>query len=264
MNTEMLERKKRINDKMSKIKHKIVIMSGKGGVGKTTIASNISYGLSERGYKVGLLDADLHGPDVPLTFGKEGVKLSNVSMPLPITNNISISSLSFFVPDNDPIIWRGPQKMGAILEMLEYIEWGQIDFLIVDLPPGTGDETLTIAQNIGFGSKAIVVTTPQDISVLDSRRSLKFARLVNLQLLGVIENMSGFVCPKCNEIVNIFKKGGAKKLAQETNTYFLGSIPMDASVVDSIDTGIPYVLSDSIAARKLNDIITSLIERLDM
>ena len=152
-NPNLEERKKRITEKMSKIKHRIAVMSGKGGVGKSTVSVNLAYGLSLRGYKVGILDADLHGPNVPLMLGREGIKLPSISMPLPITDNLAISSLSFFVPDNDPIIWRGPQKMGAISEMLEGIEWGEIDFLVVDLPPGTGDETLSIAQNIGPDAK---------------------------------------------------------------------------------------------------------------
>ena len=261
-NPNLDERKKRITEKMSKIKHRIAVMSGKGGVGKSTVSVNLAYGLSLRGYKVGILDADLHGPNVPLMLGKEGIKLPSISMPLPVTDNLAISSLSFFIPDNDPIIWRGPQKMGAISEMLEGIEWGEIDFLVVDLPPGTGDETLSIAQNIGPDAEAVVVTTPQDVSLLDSRRTVKFARLLNLKLLGIVENMSGFVCPDCGKEVNIFKKGGAEKMAEETKSNFLGSIPMDVSIVEAGDTGIPYVGIDSMAARKMNSIITNLLEQL--
>lgn len=263
-NVNVEERKQKIAKKMSKIKHKIVVMSGKGGVGKSTISVNLAYGLSMRGYKVGILDADLHGPNVPLMLGREGLKLPSIATPLPITDRLSISSLSFFVPDNDPIIWRGPQKMGAIMEMLEGIEWGEIDFLVVDLPPGTGDETLTIAQNVGPDAKSVIVTTPQEVSILDSRRSVKFSKLVNLKLLGVIENMSGFICPDCGKEVNIFKKGGAEKMAKETNSTFLGSIPMDTSVVEAGDTGLPYVSTDSKAARNMNDIITKLLEQLEM
>lgn len=263
-NVNVNERKEKIMNKMSKIKHKIVVMSGKGGVGKSTMSVNLAYGLAMRGYKVGILDADLHGPNVPLMLGKEGVKLPSIATPLQITDNLSISSLSFFVPDNDPVIWRGPQKMGAIMEMLEGIEWGEIDFLVVDLPPGTGDETLTIAQNVGPNAKSIIVTTPQEVSILDSRRSVKFSKLVNLKPLGIIENMSGFICPDCGKEVNIFKKGGAEKMAKETNTPFLGSIPMDANVVEAGDNGLPYVSTDSIASRKLNNIVTNLLEQLEM
>lgn len=261
-NPNMDERKKKINERLSGIKNKIVVMSGKGGVGKSTVSVNLAYGLYLRDYKVGILDADLHGPNVPLMLGKEGVKLPALSTPLKIAENLSISSLSFFVPDNDPIIWRGPQKMGAIMEMLEGIEWGEIDFLVVDLPPGTGDETLSIAQNIGPDAKAVVVTTPQDVSLLDSRRTVKFSRLLNLKLLGIVENMSGFICPDCGKEVNIFKKGGAEKMAEETKSNFLGSIPMDASIVEAGDTGIPYVGTDSMAAKKMNSIITNLLDQL--
>ena len=263
-NVNLEERKKKIQDRMSKIKNKIVVMSGKGGVGKSTMSVNLAYGLSLRGYKTGILDADLHGPNVPLMLGREGLKLPSIGTPLQITENLSISSLSFFVPDDDPIIWRGPQKMGAIMEMLEGIDWGEIDFLIVDLPPGTGDETLTIAQNIGSDAKSIIVTTPQDVSLLDSKRTVKFSRLLNLKLLGIVENMSGFICPDCGKEVNIFKKGGAEKMAKDTNSVFLGAIPMDASVVEAGDTGLPYVSTDSRAARKMNDLITSVLEQLDM
>ncbi|MBF4806902.1 MAG: Mrp/NBP35 family ATP-binding protein [Pseudoleptotrichia goodfellowii] len=263
-NPNVDERKKKINEKLSRIKNKIVVMSGKGGVGKSTVSVNLAYGLYLRGYKVGILDADLHGPNVPLMLGKEGVKLPALSTPLKIAENLSISSLSFFVPDNDPIIWRGPQKMGAIMEMLEGIEWGEMDFLIVDLPPGTGDETLSIAQNIGPDARSIVVTTPQDVSLLDSKRTVKFSRLINLKLLGIIENMSGFICPDCGKEVNIFKKGGAEKMAAETKQTFLGSIPMEANIVESGDNGLPYISNDSTASRKMNDIINKVLEQLNM
>ena len=262
-NPALVERKQRIDSNMSKIKHKIVVMSGKGGVGKTTTSVNLAYGLSMRGYKVGILDADLHGPNIPIMFGKEGVKLSKISEPLEISKNLHISSLSFFVPDDSPVVWKGPQKITAIMEMLEGIKWGEIDFLIVDLPPGTGDEILGIAQNIGIDSKAIVVTTPQKVSLLDSTRAINFAKLINLNLLGIIENMSGFfICPNCQKEVNIFKKSGAEKIAQEKKIDFLGSIPLDENIVESSDNGLPFISNDSIASRKMNAIITKVIENL--
>ena len=262
-NVNVQERKQKIDEKMSKIKHKIAVMSGKGGVGKSTLSVNLAYGLLLRGYKVGILDADLHGPNVPLMLGLEGTKLNDLSKPYRVTENLQVTSLSFFLPSSEPIIWRGPQKMGAIMEILEGVEWGEIDFLIVDLPPGTGDETLTIAQNLGIGSKAIVVTTPQDVALLDSRKSVKFATLVNQELIGVVENMSGFVCPECGKEINIFKKGGAEKMAKEMEADFLGSIPMEASIVEAGDTGKPYISIDSIASRKLDAIISRVIEKVE-
>ena len=263
-NTALLERKKRIDSNMSQIKHKLLVMSGKGGVGKTTIAINLAYGLSLRGYKIGVLDADLHGPNVPIMFGKEGMKLSKISEPLEITENLHISSLSFFVPDNSPVIWKGPQKITAIMEMMEGVKWGEIDFLIVDLPPGTGDEILGIAQNIGADSKAVIVTTPQKVSLLDSTRAINFAKLINLNVLGIVENMSGFICPDCQKEVNIFKKNGAGKISKETKTDFLGSIPLDENIVESSDNGLPFISNDSIASRRMNDMITKIIEKLEL
>lgn len=262
-NVDLQSRKQKIEQKMSKIKYKIAIMSGKGGVGKSTLSVNLAYGLSLRGYNVGILDADLHGPNVPLMLGIEGVKLNDLSKPYKVTNKLQVTSLSFFLPSNEPIIWRGPQKMGAIMEILEGVEWGEIDFLIVDLPPGTGDETLTIAQNLGKGSKAIVVTTPQDVALLDSRKSVKFSTLVNQELIGIVENMSGFVCPECGKEVSIFKKGGAEKMASEMQIDFLGSIPMEASIVEAGDSGRPYISTDSIASRKLDTIISKIIDKIE-
>ena len=252
MTEEMQERKQKILEKMFKIKHRIAIISGKGGVGKSTMSSNIAYGLSQWGYIVGILDAAWDGPNIP-----------KISEPLKITENLSISSLSFFIPNDDPVIWRGPQKMGAIMELLEGIEWDDIDFLIVDLPPGTGDETLTIAQNIGPNAKSIIVTTPQNVSLLDSKRSVKFAKLINLKVLGIIENMSGFICDGCHKEVNIFKKGGAKKMAEDTGTKFLGSVPLDSNVVESCDNGTPFISNDSVASRNLNNIITEILSELE-
>ncbi|AMD94155.1 Mrp/NBP35 family ATP-binding protein [Leptotrichia sp. oral taxon 847] len=261
-NAILLERKQKIDVKMDKVKHKIAVMSGKGGVGKTTTAINLAYGLSIKGYKVGVLDADLHGPNVPIMFGVEGKKLSKISVPFKISDNLCISSLSFFIPDNDPVIWKGPQKMTAIMELLEGVEWQELDFLIIDLPPGTGDETLAIAQNIK-GASALIVSTPQNVSILDLKRALKFAKLINLNVLGIIENMSGFVCPNCNKEVNVFKKGGIEAVAKETKTDFLGSVPLDANIVESSDNGLPFISNDSLASRKMNDIIEKIIKKVN-
>lgn len=261
MNTVVDERAKKINEKMSKIKNKIVVMSGKGGVGKSTVSVNLAYGLSVRGYKVGILDADLHGPNVPIMLGKEGERLTKLSNPLKINENLVATSLSFYIPDESPVMWRGIKKMGAILEMLENIEWGELDYLIVDLPPGTGDETLTIAQNIGKDASSIIVTSPQNVSILDSRKSVKFSKLINLKVLGIIENMSGFICPNCNEEIHIFKKGGGEKMAVETNTRFLGSIPIEKCIVEAGDSGVPYILGNSNAAKIMNKIIDRILNK---
>lgn len=260
MNVNVEERNKKICENMKKIKNKIVVMSGKGGVGKSTVSVNLAYGLAMRGYKVGILDADLHGPNIPIMLGKEGVKLKKLSEPLKIMENLFVASLSFYIPDDSPIIWRGIKKMGAILEMLEQINWGELDYLVVDLPPGTGDETLTIAQNIGTDASSIIVTTPQNVSVLDSKKSVKFSKLINLKILGIIENMSGFICPDCNKELHIFKRGGGEKMALETNTRYLGNIPMEKTIVDSGDEGIPYITTSSIGSEYMNKIIDRILK----
>ena len=261
-NINMENQKSKIKENMSNITNKVVIMSGKGGVGKSTLSVNFAYGLSMRGYKVGILDADLHGPNIPIMLGVEGEKLTDLSVPYKINENLCTTSLSFFLPSTDPIIWRGPQKMGAIMEILENVVWGKLDYLIIDLPPGTGDETLTIAQNVGVGTKAIVVTTPQDVALLDSRRSVKFSGLVNMELIGIIENMSGFICPECGEEVNIFKKGGAERMANELNVNFLGSIPMDKNIAEAGDNGKPYIQNESEASIRLNKIIDQILDKV--
>ncbi|MDN5304029.1 MAG: ATP-binding protein involved in chromosome partitioning [Fusobacteriaceae bacterium] len=238
------ELQKQLEENMKKIKHKIVVMSGKGGVGKSTVTTNIAVGLSMLGKKVGILDADLHGPNIPLMFGLEGKKLSDISKPYQVTENLYVTSLSFFMrTSDDPIIWRGPAKIGAIKQMLGEVIWGELDYLVVDLPPGTGDEPLTIAQELGKVDGSVIVTTPQDVAILDSRKSVKFSTLVNMPILGIVENMSGFICPHCNERIDIFKQGGGEKAAKELGVELLAKIPMTPEVVHAGDDGKPYIFN---------------------
>ena len=260
-------KEKMLKDNMAKIKHKIVVMSGKGGVGKSTLSTNIAYGLALQGKKVGLLDADLHGPNIPLMLGIEGTKLGSIEKPYQVNNNLKVVSLSFYMQSSDdPIIWRGPAKIGAIKQMLGDVQWGELDYLVVDLPPGTGDEPLTIAQDLGEVDGSVIVTTPQDVAILDSRKSVKFSKLVNMPILGIVENMSGFVCPHCGERIDIFKVGGGEKAAKELDVNFLGKVPMTPGIVEAGDSGKPYIFSSKscIAADALKDIVNSLIEKSEV
>ncbi|MFK4785717.1 P-loop NTPase [Fusobacterium sp. MFO224] len=264
MQKQMSELDLRVKSNMEKIKHKIVVMSGKGGVGKSTVSTNIAYGLALKGYKVGIVDADLHGPNVALMLGQEGKKLPTFEPISLLDGNLKVVSLSFFLgSSDDPIIWRGPAKIGAINQLLGDVIWGELDYLVVDLPPGTGDEPLTIAQSIGKADGSVIVTTPQDVAILDSRKSVKFSRLVNLPILGVVENMSGFVCPHCGERIDIFKTGGGEKAANELGVEFLGKIPMNPSIVNAGDSGKPYIASEekNAAHDAINDIINKLVEK---
>ena len=259
-------KEKILKDNMAKIKHKIVVMSGKGGVGKSTLSTNIAYGLALQGKKVGLLDADLHGPNIPLMLGIEGTKLPSIEEPYKVNNNLKVISLSFYMQSSDdPIIWRGPAKIGAIKQMLGDVQWGELDYLVIDLPPGTGDEPLTIAQDLGKVDGSVIVTTPQDVAILDSRKSVKFSKLVNMPILGIVENMSGFVCPHCGERIDIFKVGGGEKAAKELGAHFLGKVPMTPGIVEAGDSGKPYIFSNKscIAAEALKDIVNSLIEKVE-
>ena len=253
-----------IVEKLKNIKHKIVIMSGKGGVGKTTVAVNLAFSLSLSGAKVGLLDVDINGPNVPKMLGIEEEKLGgmeNSIEPVIVSENLKVVSMAFLLEDRDtPVIWRGPMKMQAIRQFLGDVEWGELDYLVVDLPPGTGDESLSIAQLIKENSGAVIVTTPQDVALLDSRKAVNFARALNMPIIGILENMSGFSCPHCHKDIDLFKVGGGETAALEMGVPFLGSVPLDKNIVETGDSGIPFVqkYEDSTSTRIFRDIVANI------
>lgn len=228
------------------IKHVILVLSGKGGVGKSTVSVNLSYALANQGYQVGLLDLDMHGPNIPKMLGIENERLQYMGdkiEPVRITGNLSTISMAFLLPDRDtPIIWRGPMKMTAIRQFLDDVNWGPLDFLVVDLPPGTGDEALTIAQIAPNVRGAVVVTTPQAVATLDSRKAVKFIEKMGIPVLGIIENMSGMVCPHCGKGIDLFGSGGGKRAAEELKVPFLGSIPIDPEMRKAGDEGHPFII----------------------
>jgi ATP-binding protein involved in chromosome partitioning len=228
------------------VKHVILVLSGKGGVGKSTVSVNLAYALSSHGKKVGLLDLDMHGPNIPKMLGIEDHKLAMMDEriePVHVTGMLSVISMAFLLPDTStPIIWRGPMKMAVIQQFLGEVNWGPLDYLVVDLPPGTGDEALTIAQLAPNVRGAVVVTTPQDVATLDARKSAKFIEKLGLPVIGVIENMSGMVCPHCGGEIDLFGKGGGKKVAEELNVPFLGAIPIDIEMRKAGDEGRPFII----------------------
>jgi len=230
-----------LNERMQRIRHKILVLSGKGGVGKSTIAANIATGLARAGHTVGLLDVDVHGPSIPQLLGlrQQSVGISgNEMLPVQMNDHLSVMSIGFLVPSQqDAVIWRGPMKFNVIRQFLKDVKWGTLDYLIVDSPPGTGDEPLAVAQLINRPASAVLVTTPQDLAVSDVRRSVNFCHKVDLPILGIIENMSGFVCPSCGQQVDLFKSGGGEALAAEVQVPFLGKIPLDPNVVSCGDSG---------------------------
>jgi ATP-binding protein involved in chromosome partitioning len=229
-----------IKRNLKKIKRKIIVMSGKGGVGKSTVAGAIAMLLSERGKKVGLLDVDLHGPSIPnIIKVKGGLNISKEGdvQPYEYSETLKIVSMGMLMQEQDTaVIWRGPLKISAIRQFISDITWGDLDYLIVDSPPGTGDEPLTVAQTI-TDAEALIVTTPQEISLADVRKSITFCRQVKLEILGVVENMSDFSCPHCGEAISLFGKGGGAKMASQMNVPMLGEIPIDPKVVLLSDTG---------------------------
>lgn len=229
------------------IKHILIVLSGKGGVGKSTVAVNLALFLSKKGNNVGLLDGDLHGPSVPKILGIEDQKpgiSQNGIMPVIALSKIKVMSMGFLLQNNDlPVIWRGPLKMGAIKQFLGEVIWGNLDYLIIDLPPGTGDEPLSIAQLIPKNDGAVIVTTPQDVALVSVRKSINFVKKMNMPIVGIIENMSGFACPHCGKTINIFKTDGGKKASQDFKIPFLGKIPIDPEIVKSGDTGVSYLLT---------------------
>ena len=239
-------REERLNYNLSRIKRKIVVMSGKGGVGKTTVAVNISRELSERGYKVGIFDVDIHGPNVAKMLGVEHKKIfadekGELMKPVPAGNNLFAVSLAFILENRDtPVIWRGPMKAITIKQLLSDVDWGELDYLIVDCPPGTGDEPLSVCQIIKEADGAVIVTTPQDVAVLDSRKTVVFAKTLKLPVVGIIENMSGFKCPHCGESIELFGKGGGETTAIDFNVSFLGRISLDPDIVKCGDSEISF------------------------
>lgn len=229
------------------VKHVIIVMSGKGGVGKTTVAVNLAMALSNRGLMTGVADIDIHGPNIPKMLGIEDQRLASHDgksiEPVKVTGTLGVVSMAFLLPDtSSPVIWRGPMKHTAIKQFLEDVNWGGIDYLVVDLPPGTGDEALSIIQLAPHLEGAVIVTTPQDVAVLDATKSVKFAEQINVRVLGIVENMSGMVCPHCGERIDLFGKGGGKKAAEDLGVPFLGEIPLDIEMRIAGDEGRPFII----------------------
>jgi len=261
-NEQFLERQA-IGKRMDRIGKKVLVMSGKGGVGKTTVAVNLAWALAQAGKNVGIMDVDIHGPNVPKMLGAEENQLTttgNSIVPVSLTPNLKLMSIAFLLrQDSDAVIWRGPLKMGLIKQFLKDVEWGDLDYLITDAPPGTGDEPLSVVQLINDLDGALIVTTPQDMSLLDVRKSINFCKQVKIDIVGIVENMSGFICPHCGERVDIFKSGGGEKLASELGITFLGSIPIDAGVVEHSDKGETVLKTnpDGEVAKAFGNIISS-------
>jgi len=265
---EQAAQDKRIKLQLSAIKYPVLVMSGKGGVGKSTVAVNLAWSLSQRGFKVGIMDIDIHGPNVPkmlgidkLSFGGDESRIE----PVRVNDNLVAASLGLigYHPDQ-AIVWRGPIKIGLIRQFLADVAWGELDYLIIDTPPGTGDESLTIAQTVHNLAGAVVVTTPQEVSVLDSRKSLDFAKKLNVHVLGLVENMSGFVCPCCNTVTHIFSQGGGKKAAEELAVPFAGVIPLEAGVVGAGDSGKAFLsqYQDGPVADAMNRIVDNVLAQI--
>jgi len=259
----------RLIDAMSHVKHKLVVMSGKGGVGKSTVAVNLALSLAAGGHRVGILDLDMHGPDVPKLLGIEDRQLETDGeriVPVRVNPNLGAVSMAFLLTDRDtPIIWRGPLKMGAIRQFLADVAWGELDYLVMDLPPGTGDEALTVAQLLPEGAWAVVVTTPQEVALLDSRKAVRFAQALKMRMAGIVENMSGLDCPHCGKPIELFKVGGGERAAKELGVPFLGRIPIDPEIVSTGDAGRPYMVDspDAPGPKAFKVVVARLEARLE-
>jgi len=262
---EMIEK---LKHNMGDIKHKILVLSNKGGVGKSSVAVNLSCALAEKGYQVGLLDADLHGPSVAKMLGFEGEKLTGKNgqiQPIQVRENlIAISMASLIESPDTPLIWRGPLKGIAIKQFLAEVNWGKLDFLIIDSPPGTGDEPLSVCQLIPELDGGIIVTTPQEIALSDSRKCVQFLRNMNIPIIGIVENMSGFRCPHCGAKIDLFLTGGGEKAARDFQVPFLGAIPIDLQMVISADKGEPFISNnnESEVKKAFEKIVQSIIAQI--
>lgn len=256
---EQTEQDVSIDRSLKKIKNKLIVLSGKGGVGKTSVSVNLAIALANKGFNVGVMDVDLHGPDVPRMLGLKGMlgmSKNNKLDPMKYSNNLKVVSIeSLIASKDDAIIWRGPLKYSAIRQFIGEVEWGDLDFLIIDSPPGTGDEPLTVAQIIS-DAKAIIVTTPQEVSLADVRKSINFCKTLKMEIIGLIENMSSFTCPHCNKMVDLFGSGGGERTAIAAGIEFLVRIPFDHNVVSCGDNGISFQekYSDSYASKSFAEL----------
>lgn len=242
-------------------------MSGKGGVGKTSVSVNLAFALANKGYKVGLMDVDIHGPDVPRMLGLNQMAMateSNTLMPVHYNENLGVISIESLTQNRDEaIIWRGPMKYNVIRQFIGEVEWGNLDFLLIDAPPGTGDEPLTVCQTIA-DAKAIIVTTPQEVALADVRKSINFCKTINISIFGIVENMSGFSCPHCGETITLFGPGGGgEKTANLTQIESLGKIPFDLKMVICGDSGTAFqkAYSDSEVSKAFDSIADKMIEK---
>ena len=269
MSAEDIEEETRLRETLAGIKHVIIVLSGKGGVGKSTVSSNLAISLSKEGYQVGIMDLDITGPNIPKMFHVEEDKLNVVDdrlIPVMYPPSLKIMSMAFLLPSkDDAIMWRGPVKMGAVRQFLEDVNWGTLDYLVIDMPPGTGDEALSIVQLIPKADGAVIVTTPQDVAILDSRKSVTFALQTNIPVIGIIENMSGFVCPCCGKVTEIFKSGGGEAAAKDMGVQFLGKVPMEAAVAEAGDDGLPIVERDpaSASAKAFKEIVLKIVKTVE-
>ena len=259
----------KLQESLGKIKHVIIVMSGKGGVGKSTVSSNIACTLSMMGYQTGIMDVDITGPNIPKMFGIEDERLECENerlIPVLVPPSLKVISMAFLLPSkDDAVVWRGPVKMTAIRQFLEDVDWGDLDYLVVDMPPGTGDEAISIIQLIPKADGMVIVTTPQDVALLDSRKSITFSAQANIPIIGLIENMSGFVCPHCGEKTDIFKSGGGVATAKNMNIQFLGAVPIEPRIVTSGDSGMPIVIDDpdSASAKVFKEITQKIIKTVE-
>ncbi|MFA4973967.1 MAG: P-loop NTPase [bacterium] len=257
---EEFAERQRLEARMCRIRHKVIVLSGKGGVGKSTVAVNLAMSLVQSGKRVGLLDVDIHGPSIPTMLGLEGEEIhgSDEGM-LPVElGEMKVMSLGFLLQGHDEaVIWRGPRKAGVIKQFLKDVAWGELDYLIIDAPPGTGDEPLSVCQIIDRLDGAVIVTTPQKVAAVDVRKSITFCRHLNVPVLGVVENMSGFACPKCGEVTHILCSGGGREMAEDMGVLFLGSIPIDPKIAEACDNGRSFVQchSDSPSAAVMREAV---------
>jgi Mrp family chromosome partitioning ATPase len=254
-----------LRQRMEKIDHKLLVLSGKGGVGKSTVAANLAIALARAGEQVGLLDVDVHGPSIPRLMGLEGEQVlgdGDSLFPVAGAQGVKVMSIAFLLPSEDSaVIWRGPRKYGLIRQFLLGVDWGALDYLVIDAPPGTGDEPLAVAELVRPGASAVLVTTPQDLAVDDVRRSVKFCREVFLPVRGIVENMSGLECPACGHHIELFKSGGGERLADAVGVPFLGRIPIDPEIVLCGDSGEAFAAdpSTSLTARAFAEVIQRIL-----